>query len=110
MNGINQQRRNAHYGAPPKEPDEKKDYIKITIQLLVCMAILVFALYGNSYTLPHGETAGEFVRRTLSHNTDFSVAYGNLRSFVAKKFGTVVLPDPGESAVFNESTPTKPSE
>ncbi len=110
MKDIQRQRRNAHYGKSTQEPDQKRDYIKIFIQLLVCMAIIAGALYGNGYRLPQGETIGEFTRHAFSHTIDITLPFNRLRAFVAEKIGPVVLPDPIDAEVFNETTPTKSTE
>ncbi len=110
MNDVRQQRRNAHYGKTENSPEEKSEFIRIFIQLIICMAILAGVLYGNGYRLSHGETIGDFVRHTLSHTTNVLVPVSHLRNFVSEKFGPINIPDPGESAVFNETTPTKSTE
>ena len=107
MIDIHTQRRRKHYNNTPTEHNEKGDFTKITLQLIVCMAVLVFSLYGVGYKLPDGNTAGELVGYALTHKVDISVPFHLLRNFVSEKIGPVVLPDSGEAGVFNETTSTK---
>lgn len=105
MNEVSQRRRNAHYST--EDASVHRTGVFVFFRLVICMALIFCAFYFRAYPFYRGETVTEYIRGIISHNSDISLPIGKLRSFIAEKAGPLLLPDTGDSPVFNENTPTK---
>jgi len=110
MTEVQQRRRNAHYNTEEKSRNpEKSQSAGIFFKTVICMIILFCSFYFSSNVLSDGKTLGSHISQITSSHLDLSEPYKFLRKFISDKIGQVPLPDPYDSTVFNETTPTKPA-